>query len=217
MKNINKLILSMCAVLVLCTACGESFFDKNPVGVISEESYWTTETDVKAWMSGTFSGLQTVMSEGYTLWGEGRSDNFYPTIYDNAESWQLNGLTSNISQTNWSDLYIVVDRCNKAIEKLPAMVDIAETRRLYYIGQFYAMRALMYFYAIRIWGDVPLVTVSWNGDRSTLYQPRTPVSGVSCKSKAIFKRLLMHWIWMSISFYLPILPVSILTRHLSWH
>jgi len=177
MKYINKIIAPLCIFLVLCTACGESFFEKNPVGYISEESFWTKESDVKAWMAGTYGGIQTVMSATYTMWGEGRSDNFYPTIYDNADSWQLNGLTSNISQTDWSDLYVVINRCNIAIAKIPAM-DIAEPNKSYYVGQFYAIRALMYFYAIRVWGDVPLITTTWDGDRATLYHERTPVSEI---------------------------------------
>jgi len=178
MKYINKIILLCSAVLILCNSCRESFFEKNPVGYISEGSYWTSENDVKAWMSGTYAGIQTAMNSGcYTLWGEGRSDNFYPTIYDNADYWQLNGLTSNLDQTNWANLYIVIDRCNKALEKLPAM-DIAETNKAYYSGQFHAIRALMYFYAIRLWGDVPLITVSWDGNKATLYHTRTPVNDI---------------------------------------
>lgn len=186
MKHINKIISSICALLILCTACDDDFFDKKPTGAISEEAYWTTENDVKSWMSGTYSGVQDVMSASYTLWGDGRSDNFYPTIYDNADSWQLNALTSNISQTDWTALYDVIDRCNIALAKLDAMT-IADLNKSYYKGQFYSIRALMYFYAIRLWGDVPLVVEAWNGDRSALYLPRTDVREIKVQIESDLK------------------------------
>ena len=42
-----------------------------------------------------------------------------------------------------------------------------------YLGQAYAMRALGYFYALRVWGDVPLFTEPIETEEQDLYHPRT--------------------------------------------
>lgn len=56
----------------------------------------------------------------------------------------------------WTTLYQMINQTNLAIKYVPniSMPDVAD--RNDYLGQAYALRALAYFYAIRVWGDVPL-------------------------------------------------------------
>ena len=47
-----------------------------------------------------------------------------------------------------------------------------------YLGQFHGLRALMYFYAVRVWGEVPLITQSWDGDLNTKYNSRASLESI---------------------------------------
>ena len=51
------------------------------------------------------------------------------------------------------------------------MPDVAD--RNDYLGQAYALRALAYFYAIRVWGDVPLFTEPTEKYSEAIYKKRT--------------------------------------------
>jgi hypothetical protein len=62
---------------------------------------------------------------------------------------------------SWSPLYGVISRCNYGIKYTTFMkeqnIDAGAETYKDYIGQYYGLRALMYFYAMRVWGRVPIV------------------------------------------------------------
>ena len=65
-----------------------------------------------------------------------------------------------------------------AIKYYPNIPSILESEYGPYIAQAYAMRALMYFYIIRVWGDAPLTTTVWDGELSSMELPRTSVAEI---------------------------------------
>jgi len=177
MKRLNKTILTfLFSVIVLLTAC-DDFFTKDPVGKISINSYWTTEADVKSWMAGIYSGIQQTLGNTLVIWGEARSDNFYPTIYG-GDKWQNNAILITESQCNWENLYAVIARCNGGLENVERVKSVSENNMKMYKGQLYAIRAFMYFYAIRVWGEVPLITQTWDGRQETKYNSRAAMADI---------------------------------------
>jgi hypothetical protein len=105
------------------------------------------------------------MTGQYFSWGEMRSDNFDDNgQYASSSYKQLaqNTLTSGNASANWTGLYRTIGRCNTAIKYIPqaANYDANATPTVVNnaLAQCYAMRALAYFYIIRIWGD-PVVWV----------------------------------------------------------
>lgn len=175
----NKLKISFLSALVLgstaLTSC-DDFLTKTPTTELSKEGYWVAELNAKSWLAGTYSEFQN-LSEMLFLWGEARSDNFYPTSY-NTNGLVYNALLSNQSYADWTNLYRVVGACNVGIENVDKVPFASEVTAASYKGQWLAMRALMYFYAIRVWGDVPLVTKVWDGDFNTKYNTRNSVEEV---------------------------------------
>lgn len=176
MKNFKILSCSvLLAGMSLLSSC-EDFLTKTPIADLSNEAYWTSEADLKAWRAGTYNGVQKIVSSTLLAWGELRSDDFYMTLYANA-ALQLNSLDSNGSYCDWEKLYQVINRCNLAIENIPAM-DLTEDVSASYLGQFHGLRALMYFYAVRVWGEVPLIDKSWNGNTNTKYNSRASLDAI---------------------------------------
>lgn len=176
MKNFKILSCSvLLAGMFLLSSC-EDFLTKTPIADLSNEAYWTSESDLKAWRAGTYNGVQKVVSSTLLYWGELRSDDFYMTLYANA-ALQLNSLDSNGNYCDWEKLYQVINRCNLAIENIPKM-GLSEDITSSYLGQFHGLRALMYFYAIRVWGEVPLITKSWDGDVNTKYNSRASLESI---------------------------------------
>ena len=71
-----------------------------------------------------------------------------------------NGLNSQSGSSSWSDLYKTIYRANAAIKAYSPPAPIGSSVSAPYLGQAYAMRALMYFYAIRVWGGVYLKSLN---------------------------------------------------------
>lgn len=141
---------------LLITSC-ENFLDRQPKSDLSVDTYWKTEKDLQTWNAGMYDGLQATLRTNWLDWGEVRGGGFAPR----GTSWDTNllynGLTSSSGSSSWKDLYATIYRANAAIKHIPAC-PVGETVSASYLAQAYTMRALMYFYAIRVWGEVPMVT-----------------------------------------------------------
>lgn len=152
----KKIYIGLISFLLLATSC-ENFLDRQPKSELSVETYWQSEQDLKTWNAGMYDGLQSTLRTGWFDWGELRGGTFVSrgTSYD--INLLFNGLNSQSGTSSWGSIYSTIYRANAAIKHVPEC-PIGATLSDPYLAQAYTMRALMYFYAIRIWGDVPMIT-----------------------------------------------------------
>ncbi|MCI6618499.1 MAG: RagB/SusD family nutrient uptake outer membrane protein [Prevotella sp.] len=169
MKYFKVLILA----LFLC-GCND-FLEEKPISEIPAENMWQTARDAKAGVNEIYGLLRKALRENYFYWGEFRSDNVSPGAPVMADQARvINNLMSTDEKcSKWTDLYKMINQANLAIKHIPGidMPNVAD--RNDYLGQAYALRALGYFYAIRVWGDVPLFVEpveTWSED---IYKSRT--------------------------------------------
>jgi tetratricopeptide (TPR) repeat protein len=155
----------------------DDFLDRPPLSDMSPTTFFASRGDMKTWTAGIYDEFQSALSLGHLEWGDIRSDNYHTTGYDDGKAY-MNAIESTQSQYSWESLYSTIDRCNVAIERFPNIEGMVEADWADYVGQARGMRALMYFYAIRVWGDVPLVTKPWDGGLDTYSVDRAPVADV---------------------------------------
>lgn len=147
-----------------------------PLSQVPTVNFFKTLSDVEAAMAGMYGSFQTEMtgrggtgasvafSGKYHYWGEGRSDNFEAGQYANnvIRELQVNALTSGNNVGNWEGLYRTIGRANLIIANVNKAasedVRITPVLRDNFLAQAYAMRALCYFYIVRLWGDAPIWT-----------------------------------------------------------
>lgn len=167
----KKLInISLISVLVLLGSC-KKFLDQKPLAQVSLDQFYKNKFDADAAMAGMYSEFQVEMvgraqfMENYLFWGEYRSDNFDRFISytkDFIDEVTLNSLTPTNKFTDWTGLYTVIGKANNNIKYIPqaAKLDSRITPELLnnYLAQAYAMRAISYFYIVRVWGDAPIWT-----------------------------------------------------------
>jgi tetratricopeptide (TPR) repeat protein len=155
--------------------------------------------DADAAMAAMYGQLQqTMIGEGgspgqfhnrYTFWGEARSDNFESTPgtgnTSSVREMHYNALTPNNDYADWTPLYKLISMANLNIEKFPdinkyapAKSEISQATLNSYMSQCYAMRALAYFYIVRIWGDAPLRITAYLDANEEPDQPRDPQSKI---------------------------------------
>lgn len=161
-------------VALSLNACSD-FLDEEPVSEIPASGMWQTARDAKAGVNEIYGLLRTALRENYFYWGEFRSDNVSPGAAAMADQARvINNLMSTDEKcSKWTSLYQVINQCNLAIKYVPniSMPEVAD--RNDYLGQAYALRALAYFYAIRVWGDVPLFTEPTETYSEAIYKERT--------------------------------------------
>lgn len=153
------------------------FLNKNPLSEISPETFFQAKSDMNIWNAGIYDGLQKALISRHLEWGDLRSDSYYATKFGDDKLY-INALDATMVQASWEQIYRCINLCNVAIESYPNIPNITENEYGPYIGQAYGIRALMYFYGIRVWGKMPLVIHSWDGDLLTSYIPRSPIEEV---------------------------------------
>lgn len=156
-----KKIIYYTLVLGLFVNAGcKKFLDQEPISDLSPASFWKSPDDAKTGVAAIYDGIQKTLNGNYTDWGDARSDNFtYGGTGENQINVTLNGLNSLNGAANWSNLYLTIGRANLAIKYIPDIAlsgNFTEVVRNNYLAQAYGIRAYMYFYAIRLWGGVPV-------------------------------------------------------------
>ena len=173
-KNIFK---SICvAFLIGITTSCEKILNEQPFSQLSDSQFWKTNADANAAVAGIYDAMQKYYRERCFTQGEMRSDNYAASATTPAAGLELlnNTLTPANNITDWSILYQAIGRANMAIEKIPTISGYDQG----ILAEAKALRAFLYFDAIRIWGDVPLYTEAITSPTQQLVRPRTDANKI---------------------------------------
>ena len=168
-RSTIKLSIAILIAGALGTGIGcDKFLDEEPISTIVPGDFWKDSADATTWMAGVYHQLQSTLRNNWFDWGEVRSDNVRAAGTGNAQLTMVsNTLSANDADINgitrWTDLYNTVSLCNYGIKYYPELIKtnfkggVAKYRN--YLGQCYGIRALMYFYGLRVWGRLPIHTI----------------------------------------------------------
>ena len=160
--TIYKWLLS---VVVGCSAISCDVLDIMQDNQLSVSNMWKTSVQVEGSTYGIYSELRAnfVQSQINVLyWGELRVGEYMwgPSrlfhVWVGREVIQ-NTMTANVASCGWSGLYSVIDQSNAVLKYAPSeSIPMTAEKRNWAMGQAYFARAYAYFWAARLWGDVPL-------------------------------------------------------------
>src|SRR5690606_37122973 len=77
----------------------------------------------------------------------------------------------------WAEIYKTIQRANLAIKYLPT-INLPVAQRDHYLAQAYAIRAYMYFFIIRLWGDAPIWLEPYENINAEANRPRSPADQI---------------------------------------
>jgi hypothetical protein len=171
----NKLIIALGLGLIISTSSCTKFLDEAPLSSIIKETYYKTELQAVGNINSLYRrGAPTrYSSAGSAYLGPQASINSMLTGYftNSYEGQELvckyareltrQGNVSMISGTMdgvWNSAYEVINTANGAIKYIPeiAFEDLNKQKQLIAEAKFF--RAYNYFYLVKTFGDVPLVT-----------------------------------------------------------
>ena len=159
MKNINsKVVFLLLLALTITAPSCKKFLEPEPISEIPAGKMWQNQRDVNSGIAEIYSSFRTALNANYFSWGEMRSDNFVLFSEQPTENGKLilNQLTTDMVSSNWNTIYKVISNANFAIKNIPNADITDAVLKNDYLAQAYAMRALSYFYAARVWGNVPV-------------------------------------------------------------
>lgn len=181
---IRKLIYSSLVVLVLVSSSScNKWLDVKPQDGLIKQDYWKTKEQLNSAVIGTYILLtdNAVVSQLFR-WGELRADMVAiaptpgkPTV-DDTEFMQGNILSTN-SLVDWSVVYKAIANCNIVMENGPLVMKADPTFKLDELNKSLAevrgIRALLYFYLLRTYGEVPLQLEGIDEDTEVTSLPKS--------------------------------------------
>jgi starch-binding outer membrane protein, SusD/RagB family len=164
-RTVAKLL--MVVMLVPFASC-KKWLDLQPQDGLTGAEFWKTKEQVQAAVTGCYASLtgsatgSRNAAESFFLWGELRADMVTATLATTAEQVDVinvNMLPTN-SIANWRGIYETINYCNTVIDFAPGVLakdaTFTQTALNRAIAEAKAMRALMYFYLVRTFDQVPL-------------------------------------------------------------
>lgn len=129
-----------------------------------EEDFWQTKSDVAMMVNGAYASLASSnLQQRFVVWTSRSDELNVNTKLNNSSLNQINSanmLTTN-AYADWGGLYSVINNCNLVIDRSASVMDIdpnyLEGDHRNNVGQMKALRALCYFYLVRVFRDVPLI------------------------------------------------------------
>lgn len=185
-----KRLLSLFIVqLFIFTSC--DFLKETPDSIINSATFYKTENDAVAATNALYAYLTVgneylfdrkfggVFFNDYWVLKEILSDNAKETIilqeYRTLDNFSFTAENERL-ELYWQDIYKTVFAANVVIDRIP-LIDMDPAKRDHLVAEAKFIRAMMYFEAVRLFGDVPLIlkeTVNLND----AFAPRTPGADV---------------------------------------
>ena len=165
MKKIFILIVSA-ATLLLSAGCND-FLDRQPITNITPEKYFKTADELAAYTVNYYETFFTTYRNNWNvgpIWEDASTDNLVRGGSDNSTTLRYfsssNGRFLVPAGQNTSTAFSRIRICNYFFEQvLPKMEagTLSGSDVNQYVGEMYVMRAQAYFYALRTFGDFPII------------------------------------------------------------
>lgn len=176
MKNIAVagMILFLAVGMLSC----KKMLDVPSHRALTEGNMWQTKNDARAGLSACYALMRAAMANENAHWvyGELRAGDFQVTKRGDLQAVVESNLNASFSTMDewrdWRRFYTAIAQCNLTIAKLPqvTMTDYRYSKNDLQldIAQAIYIRAFLYYYMVRIWGDVPLVTAASDGTAKSI-------------------------------------------------
>jgi hypothetical protein len=162
-------LLVLTLVLVAVPSACNSLLTEQPKDRISTDAFFQTAADAKASIAAAYRPLSTGAVWGTNLQWALNASTDEARVGPEEENPNIVALTqltwtvtnpyiagATASGGAWAGIYQMITRANLVLAKVPG-ITMDETQKSQILGEAKFLRALGYFYLVRLYGDVPLV------------------------------------------------------------
>lgn len=205
MKRIKIAILSSLLLVlsgVLTTSCSD-WLDLEPIDYYGSGSYWKTEAQAAGYLDGIHKHLRDAAWQHSIVFGELRGGTYKDGL--SADGYTISSGTirlqnldkDNTGVTAFGNTYGRITNLNLFISRVTDATYLSETKKNFYLGQVYGLRAFYYFDLYRIYGGVPLRltvdVVDGELDPNKLYMSRSTPKEVMAQIKSDLDKSLEYF------------------------
>lgn len=179
-----KNIILFIAVVGLFSSCSEDKIQLSPISQESTGNFYKTPEQIEQAVVAVYDGLQSIGQYGeyFVYLMEIRSDNSRQEsttssggVFGDIELFRMEA-NSNVVDLVWQDCYKGIQRCNILLNRIESVAN--NSNKDVQIGEAKFIRALTYFNLVRLFGDVPLVTIEYDDPFEAFDLGRTPKTEV---------------------------------------
>ena len=181
-RKLLTLVLIAMLAIPMFQSC-DDLLNRKPYDGLIKNEFWQSEEDVRAAVMGCYNQLQSDGCLGsYIAWGDVRADMLVVDKGNDIKELNEQIISQYNNQCNWKPFYVAINRANTVIENAPAAQEIdgnfsmEELEAM--LAECYFMRALSYFYLVRTFKEVPLITASYATDDQEYYFPKNTISDI---------------------------------------
>ncbi|MGG7664429.1 RagB/SusD family nutrient uptake outer membrane protein [Dyadobacter sp. BHUBP1] len=169
MKVLKNMMLA--ASLLTLGSCSD-FLEETPTGFLTPESEASSSKVARAYANSAYVNLQGLLAGQPASYG-GNTYNLleFMTGKANSDLGQTGFVNyQNLSYTNtsfyfdtwWQQMYLGIGACNLALQSIPGInaAGLTDEAKNNMLAEVHTLRALYYFYLVRMYGAVPAVTAT---------------------------------------------------------
>ena len=171
-----------CVTLLFVIAGCSDFLDEEDPSNLTPESFYTTAAHAESAIAAVYADTRFygfgagIFSSNWQLLeaptGTSTTETAQNSDLNNLYSLTYDPNTGHI-QNWWRRIYRVVSNANLVLENVPG-INMDESHKRRVLGEARFLRAWAYFYAVRIWGDVPLILLPQSFTSEDFSPGRTP-------------------------------------------
>ncbi len=169
--KIGKWVLALMLTVLLFPSCKDWLYVEPQDTTIVQE-YWKSKKEVHAAAMGIYSSMVSDHPYIFFQWGEVRADMVKSDNVSDFTYINQGDILPTLGILRYSALYRTINYCNNFLEKAPSVLDEDNSFTTQDLNEYRAealtIRALLYFYLTRFYGEVPLVTSATLSDDQEL-------------------------------------------------
>lgn len=184
----SRISLFLLGWVLLTGSCKKAVTVELPADYLVAGAVFNTDRSAQSAMAGIYSQLSQgnlqACTNGITLFAGLLSDELTTPATGAYEEFVTNSLSvsNTVLQSNlWASLYKSIYQTNALLEGLASSTGVSAPVRQQLSGEARLLRAYFYFYLVRLFGDVPLVTGT--DYRINAVKERTPTAEVYAQIK----------------------------------
>lgn len=176
MRNF-KYVLLFSGILLFSSSCSD-WLNLLPEDDLVSDEFWKSQEDVESVLASTY-GVLAGEVKNLLFWGELRGGLLSGgrNVKSDASRILKGDITDENSFTNWSGLYKIINGSNQILEFAPPVVErdpsFSQVELKQILSEALFLRALSYFYLVRTFKEVPLVTEPYVSDEQNYYPEKS--------------------------------------------
>ena len=177
MNRIIKYVLIFASLLPVLVSCSD-WLEVNPEDELVSDEFWTSREDVNSMIFNTYGKMASEVKT-MLLWGELRGGMLSDgqSVPTDASRIMIGDITDQNDMIHWGGFYEVINGANQLLKSAPQVVqrdpsfsssDLEEVQ-----AEAYFLRAMSYFYLVRAFKEVPLITEPYTTDEQDYYPAKS--------------------------------------------